>query len=494
MTLGDQKNRLQRFLSSDKQFPVLAALAAGLYPVFFYYTNNYALVKSWSHFWYFVLVFLVIPVVAFFIAHRLSKLPVFSKISRYVLPFMGVFAFLFFLKICVYAGLQKKMIVGIVVVAGLFAYFLHTHYKKIIVLQLVLALIGLFTLVPTMVRQLNYSKDWLKQPDDIADVIFKQKPNIYFLQPDGYVNPSELNRGYYNYDNSPFENFLTGQQFKIYPNFRSNYASTLTSNSATFMMKHHYYNKGANFSEVIDAREVILGDNTVLNNFKKNGYKTHFITEKPYLLLSRPNMGYDYCNFSYSDVNFIGTGLGTARDVVAALSEQLDELSEQPSFFFVEFFNPGHIQNKPGKSKGLAGERNLWLESLEISNWTLQQLITVIQLKDPEALIMIMADHGGFVGMEHTRMIYEKTEDRDLIYSMFSSLLAIKWPAEAPAYDNRFKSSVNVFRILTSYLTEDPKYLDNLQPDESFVIINKEAPKGIYKYIDDEGNSTFEKQ
>ena len=260
------------------------------------------------------------------------------------------------------------------------------------------------------------------------------------------------------------------------------------------MMKHHYYNKGANFSEAIDAREVILGGNTVLNNFKKNGYKTYFITEKPYLLLSRPTIAYDYCNFSYSDVNFIGTGLGEGKDIVAELSGQLDGLTKQPAFFFVEFFNPGHIQNKLGKTKGIDGEREEWIESLEWSNDTMRQLIATIEGKDPNALIMIMADHGGFVGFDHTGRIYEKTEDRDLIYSIFSSMLAIKWPGEAPAYDTRFESSVNVFRILTSYLTEDPSYLEHLQPDESFVIINKEAPKGIYKYIDDKGNSTFEKQ
>lgn len=491
--MATSKNFIQRFLSSEKQFPVLAALAAGLYPIFFYYTNNYALVKSWQHLGYFVLVFVVAPIFIFFIAHRISKLSFFHKIEKYVLPFMGVFAFLFFLKVCLYAGLQKKMIVGIIGIAGLFAFFLHKHYKKIIVLQLLLALIGLFTLVPTVIRQLNYSKEWLQQPDDIASAIFTKKPNIYFIQPDGYVNPSELNRGYYNYNNSAFDNFLKEQQFKVYPDFRSNYASTLTSNSATFMMKHHYYNKGANFSEAIDAREVIVGNNTVLDNFNRNGYQTNFITEHPYLLLSRPELAFDYCNFSYKDVNYIGTGLGESRDVVAALSERLDQSTEEPSFFFIEFFNPGHIRADAARSNGVDAERKAWIESLEQSNETLRQLITTIEAKDPEALIMILADHGGFVGMYNTGQIYEKTEDRDIIYSIFSSILAIKWPGEAPAYDDKMKSSVNVFRILTSYLTGDTKYLDHLQPDESFVIINKEAPKGIYKYIDDEGNSTFEK-
>jgi len=107
---------------------------------------------------------------------------------------------------------------------------------------------------------------------------------------------------------------------------------------------------------------------------------------------------------------------------------------------------------------------------------------------------MIMADHGGYVGMDYMMQMRIKTDDRNILYSIFSVNLAIKWPDnEAPKMDKNFRSSVNVFRILFSYLTENEEYLNHLQEDASFLIINKEAPKGIYKCIDENGNVIFKK-
>ena len=146
-------------------------------------------------------------------------------------------------------------------------------------------------------------------------------------------------------------------------------------------------------------------------------------------------------------------------------------------------------------SEGKEKERILWGESLDMANDMIYKTVDVIKDKDPNALIIIMADHGGFVGMEYTNQIYTKTQDRDIIYSIFTSTLAIHWPnGAAPEYDTAFKTAVNVFRILFSYLSEDEIYLTNLQEDGSYVVINKEAPKGIYKYIDDNGKITFKKQ
>ncbi len=494
MAAKKEQNFLGRFLSNKKQYPVLFAIAAGLYPVLFYFSNNYTLVNTWSHLLYFAIVFLCIPIVIFVIVHRISKIPSLNKWQKYVLPFLNVFVFLFLLKVCLYAGIQKKISLGIFIVAILFALFLYNHLKKLVVIQFVLVFIGFYTLIPTVIKQLNYSNEWMKQPDQIEQVIFKKRPNVYFIQPDGYANISELRGKNYKIENTEFQSFLEDESFKYYYNFRSNYASTLSSNSATFTMKHHHYNKGTSFSEAVNARNVVITKNAVLDIFKNNNYRTHFITELPYLLLNRPKMGYDVCNISYDNVAYIGTGLGERQDILEPLKENVKRDFDKPKFFFIEIFNPGHIHGRKSQSEGIDGERKLWGESLSRSNEMLIKIISIIKEDDPNALIVIMSDHGGFVGMEYTNQIYTKTEDRDIIYSIFSSILAIHWPnGEAPEYDSSFKTTVNVFRILFSYLSEDESYLSHLQEDGSYVVIKKEAPKGIYKYIDDEGGITFEK-
>ena len=134
-----------------------------------------------------------------------------------------------------------------------------------------------------------------------------------------------------------------------------------------------------------------------------------------------------------------------------------------------------------------------WFVKLADANEKLKEIVSLILDKDPQALIIISADHGGFVGMEYTRQIYRKTQDRDLIYSMFSSLLAIHWPdAIEPKWDGEFRSSVNLFRIIFAELSENPALIEQLQPDRSFVILNEGAPNGCYTYIDEKGAITLE--
>jgi len=115
--------------------------------------------------------------------------------------------------------------------------------------------------------------------------------------------------------------------------------------------------------------------------------------------------------------------------------------------------------------------------------------------RDPNALVIIMGDHGGFVGFDYTHQIYSKTSDRDLIYSIFSAQLSILWPNGLEP-DNLLpvKSPVNVFRTVFSVLGDRPDLMDHLEKDESFVILNSDAPKGVYKYLNHEGEVVFQKQ
>ena len=474
--------------------PIIAAIAAGLYPLLFYYTNNYKMINSWGHLGYFVSLFLLLPVAFIFIAHRVSKINAFKKRQAFVIPFLNLFFFFFYLNIALYAGFSWMRTAIVILIAIVLTVLFRKYFKKIIAFQLILAVIGAFTLTPVVLKQLNYSKKWMIQPDTIEAAAFKKKPNIYFIQPDAYVNFSELKKGYYNIENAEFENFLNDLDFKTYPGFRSNYASTLPSNSSIFMMKHHYYNNGSDFTEIIDARNVIVKDNSVLRILKNNNYRTFFLTEQPYLLANKPKLGYDFCNFSLDEIQFLSKGIGEPKNILKPFKEYLNLYPEGPNFFFIEIFNPGHISNTVAESKGIEGEREHYIESLKESNKKLQEITTTILENDPEALIVIMADHGGFVGLNSLEASYNKSTDPDIINSIFSSILAIHWPNnQAPKFDNQLKTSVNFFRILFSYLSEDPSYLANLQPDKSYIIIENDAPKGVYQYLDDSGNVVFKR-
>lgn len=492
---SERKQKFFDFLfEKDTIFPITAAVSAGLYPLLFYFTNNFKMINSWGHFGYFSLIFLVFPIAIFYSAHKISEIGFLKKWKPFIIPFLNFFFFFSYLSVALYAGFSWQRTLIIFGIAVLFTILLRKFFKKIIAIQLILAIIGVFTLIPVVIKQLNYSEEWMKQPDAIETAVFKKKPNIYFIQPDGYVNFSELGNGFYKIPNANFENYLEEKNFKTYPDFRSNYAATLPTNSAVFMMKHHYYNNGSDFTEIIDARKVIVSDNSVLRVLKNNGYRTFFLTEQPYFLSNKPKLGYDFCNFSTKEINFLTTGIGKPRDVIEPFENYLDTYPKGPNFFFIEIFNPGHITNRLRDSKGIAGEREHYIESLKEANKKLTQLTKTILANDPEALIILMADHGGFVGMKATGDSYSKNMNPDFVHSIFSTILAIHWPnEEAPKFDSKLKTSVNLFRILVSYLSENDAYLTNLQPDKSYIIINFGAPKGVYEYIDEAGNVVFNK-
>ncbi len=489
-----KKNNFKKFFGIDLGNPLLMSLGVGLYPLFFYYSRNFGMINSWEQFGYFLLLFLVLPILFFSFLKWFSTFSFATKWRKYLSPFFSVFLFLFYIKIILYTDMERKIIVGIFIVSTLIAYFLHKQYKKFIALQLILALIAFISLVPLFIKYLNYSSQWMQQPDAIESVVFQKKPNIYYIQPDGYVNFSELETGFYNVDNSDFKAFLEGNDFKNYPNFRSNYISTLTSNSATFMMKHHYYNRNTDYNEMLNARKNIISENAVLSIFKKNGYKTNFITEHPYLMVNRPKVGYDFTNFKYSEIPYITTGFNVERDVYNDLENTITLKNADGNFFFIEIFEPSHISSTKAASKGKEKEREKWLDKREIANAKIEKMVNLIVEKDPGALIMIMADHGGFVGLDYTLEVYKKTTERDIIYSTFGAMLSVRWPNdEVPAIDTHLKSCVNVFRILFSYLSNDEKYLQHLQDDKSYLILKEGAEPGIYEYIDENGNIDIKK-
>ena len=43
-------NNIKKFVEDKKEAPFVAALAAGLYPLFHYYSNNFTLINSWQQF------------------------------------------------------------------------------------------------------------------------------------------------------------------------------------------------------------------------------------------------------------------------------------------------------------------------------------------------------------------------------------------------------------------------------------------------------------
>lgn len=487
------RSKILVFLESKKEYPVVAAIASGLYPLLYYYNSNYTLVNSWQQLGFFMLCYIFIPVLIFSLVYfTFKKFDSDKKYLKYVIPTLNLTAFSFFVITSTY-GLRVKIILLVIPIAIFLAVILSRHFKKIVVFQYLLAIFVLAQLVPDVYKAISYSSKWMAQPDAIKAVVFKKKPNIYIIQPDGYANFSKLKEAPYSFDNSAFEGFLRNNDFKLYNNFRSNYVSTLSSNSSLFAMKHHYYSNSAQSNELYYTRETIAGDNPVISILKNNNYKNFLVLERSYLLVNRPKLHYDYCNIDYGEISYLARGFEVKKEVVGTLASLISQNKNTNNFYFVEIMRPSHVSVNKSESKGIEEERRFYLSELEKANETLKQVIEIINNKDDNSLIVIVADHGGYVGLSYSMQNRIKQTDEDLIHSIYTSALAIKWPDEAPSYDDKLKTSVNLFRILFSYLSDNGSYLKHLQEDKSYAIINKEAPVGVYEYINENGDVTFKK-
>lgn len=458
------------------------------------YYSNFTLVNSKGQFFYFLGVFLGLPVLSNFIIWLAAKkINTINHFYRRFLLFSNLSWFAYLIILSAF-GLQRKIMAIAFLVAALIAFYLYKYLKKIIVLEFLLAAIVAVQLPYYIINHVNFSNKWQELPDKITQATFKTTPNIYLIQPDGYANPSQLAAPPYDFDNSEFESFLKQQEFKIYKNFRSNYTNTVLSNAALFSMKHHYYNNPTSQTKEPEGlRSSIASENAVLKTLKNNGYYTSLLLEIPYLIINRPEIAYDYNSIDYGGLDYLSRGFDMEIDILQLTKDQMSQYKEKPKFFFIEKMSPRHIAVVPSHSKGVEGEREQYLRNLKEVNIWLKELITHISVNDPSALVIILADHGGSVGLKSTSESASKIEAKPLVTSIFSTMLAIKWPdGNAPQFDQKLKTNTNLFRILFSYLSENEDFLKNLEDDGSYLILKENAPFGVYKALDDNGEVVYE--
>jgi len=450
------KKHFDNFVESNTQYPILSGISAGLYPALYYYGFNFTFVNSWQHVAFFATYFLLIPALIFALLYFVTKKNDYlRKINKYILPCLGISTFVL-LTIIGLHGIDYVLLTIATTICIILGVLLHQHAKKIVVFQLVLALIVSAKLVTHLFHYAMSSIKWMAQEDNIEEVLLKKKPNIYVIQPDGYVGFSEIEGSLYNYDNSNFKLFLETNNFKIYPNYRSNYYSTLSSNASLY-------------------------------------YSTHLLLETPYLLVNKPKLLYDYSNINYDEVSNLSKGFDSYKNVDEDLKHLIQANPSHSNFYFIEKVIPGHITNK-SKTLGKEDERKKYLKRLEKANIWLKDLINKINANDKNALIIISADHGGFIGLDYYMQCRSPQEDSNTVKSIYSALLAVRLPEGFPEFNQEIGSSVNLFRTLFSYLAEDEKYLKFLQPDESYTLIDDKGLFGTYQVIDNEGHVVFNKK
>lgn len=477
------KEKFNNFIDNPRDYPILTGFSIGFYAFTFYFSNNFDLVNSWQQIFFFFSYFIFLPSLTFFIIFKLLQKTNYSNL----IPRIFVASIVFFGAVFIigtpalYVSYKRITLFMFVILFILF--FKIKNHKYAIVFVFLLSVMPVFKLGKIICSNFTNSAEWQVQPDAVLETKFRKTPNVYYIQPDGYASEVNLKGALYQFDNSEFDGWLQDRKFTLYNDYRSNYESTMYSNSSCFYMKHHFSNE---FSKFKYARDFIVGRNPVLEIFKRNNYKTFFITERPYLLMNRPNIYYDYCNFKLEELPHFNDGWSCFKETTNEIKNQIVDNKKTNNFFFIEKFKPGHIGVYKNGNLGVERERIEYIKRLKLANDWLKKIITFIERNDPNAIVIIGADHGGFVGFEYTLQAQNKITDPKLLNSIFGAKLAIKWnDSQHTEYDAKLKTSVNLFRIVFSYLSEDKSLLYNLQSDTSYNCYDSSDFSKVYKAIED---------
>lgn len=465
------KENLNGFLNNGKDYPLLVGFLSGFYPLVFYYSNNYESINSFQHLLFFVLIFLLIPSAGtYFLYNVFCHFEKLKPYKKHLLFVLVIEITALFLSQVYYLTLKKKALLLLLIFVVFLSFKLYNSYKKILIFIVLLSIMPFSKcLCIVFYKQLNDTLAWTKQADNIDEIKFIKKPNVYFLEPDGYVSEETMIEYPYKYKDTLYD-WLKTNSFTLYKDTRSNYPASLASNASMFAMKHHYLaNIPYSPFEMQDARSIIVGNNPVINILKRNNYETFFIVEDGYFQQSFQKGNYDYFNIKNSEIPFFSNDNNAKKDVYVDLKKCIESDTEKdnPKFYFIEKLFPHHIDFD---GTGKENERKEYLKKVEIANVWLKKTIDLIVNEDPTGIIIVAADHGGWVGIENIQEMFN-TEDPKLIQSIFNNLIAIKWNDTLHTeFDKELKSNVNIFRVLFSYLGNDKTLLQHLEEDSSYKI------------------------
>jgi len=314
-----------------------------------------------------------------------------------------------------------------------------------------------------------------------------EKPDVYLILLDAYSGDTTLKKDY-GFDNSEFKNKLKERGFFVPKNSFSNYPNTELSMPSIMNMMYL-----DNFTDVmgIDSKDKLAlielrQENNVMNIFQANEY--HITTYYGGIYVEgKYQDNYDTICGAYFDLNadlqrsFVQTYFPTSslrtmffddfrhNDLECAVSEfiNFEKKNERPQFVYAHLYLPhppftydaegNHIQDTFAENRFDSILKDAYLQQTIFTNKKAIELVDSIQKRDSNAVIIVMSDHGGRLGVDW----YDPT-DFDY-YRTFENLSAFYFPGQEENMPKEI-AAVNVFRTLFNlYLDADYEILEDKQ-------------------------------
>lgn len=381
--------------------------------------------------------------------------------------------------------------------------------KIINIFLLVTITVGLFQYAQAIVSDMKEAKivNHFNSNDEFKDVKFKKKPNIYYFYMESYTGQDAL-KSLFNFDNSKFNNALEKDGFYIFPHAYSNYEYTIPSLQSTFILRHHYHAIDFKFFDAgLNVRNIFAGDknNTLINVLRDNGYNINYYLSDTYLFkkpinINRYNNEFDYNLFTKNLFKRFSNDAQKSnnKDYYKKLYSEVDYISKssKPEFLFIKIgdnkdFPLNHFvpyyECLTGEQKKNIIQSDFekhsykyfkewdkkYLNDLVQENEKMEKILDYIVKKDPNAVIVVLGDHGSsrYLGVQkyNAQEYYKdflpetKVTTKDIANSLFNVTFALRYPYDLIQKRPTVITNVNVFRYIFSELSKNPDLMKNEQ-------------------------------
>jgi len=482
---------------------LLLTFLAFCYPIIFYVANNpnrFDFLAAFLSFLGIVFCYLVILTVlklGFFI-FKIQK-DLFLKICLGILLALlvvlmrhTIFYYLFFAK--------WSFFCFFVVISFFIGFFLvERNIKAFVYLFIFLNVLNVakivhLTYVNTHNKNINQSNLSIKD-----SITIKNKNNIFFILMDSFTSMDGLRQLGMQEENQSFLTELAQNGFIHYPSFYTSSQPTTFALFSYVNLSHSFAGRNNYFVDDHIRSNHILGGGELYKLLRENHYKINILHESDFF--AEDLCSADMCFFSsnYADVNLkikvldiIGFLLPLPNiyqsSVHKLFSEptKLDKNDQQnflqsaveyvktmdlrePNFtYFHAFSQPTHTGSDTQTVNHCNEEAEIFAyrKRVRIASLFVLKLTKEILAKDKNAIIIVAGDHGPYIFRKCTRDGIYKQEE---IIERQGAFLSIHWGKSYHGqYDQRIKSSHNLFRYILSYLAHNENLLSNADRDNAY--------------------------
>jgi hypothetical protein len=365
--------------------------------------------------------------------------------------------------------------------------------------------VPLFFLGNTLINIYDYRK-FNSDASLVADVefesvVFKNRPDIFLLTYDAYVENETMNL--YGIDNHGQEQHLEALGFKIYRGAYSTRRDSLRSMST--MMQGSDIDP--QLESVDQLKKSVTGFNTVLDVLNNNDYATYNVTQ-PYFFPSDRQSNYDFVyglndelpansslilkalalgEFKF-DIEQHGFERGSVP--VENMKEEIfGTKSDRPKFLYTHS-GPGHSQNS-GQCRST--EELDFARRLGKFNRIMKEDIESVLALSPGSIVIVHGDHGPYLKGDCWNMGKGTAEDitREILQDRYGSFLAIRWPDQSFKEYAEISTLQDVFPSIFSYLTQDLAPLAMKKPARTSELRGVYIDDGIIINGPDNGKKLF---